>query len=323
MHAPEVAPRVLVVGGGKLGQAAAQLLSQQGAQVDVWVRGKATTKKAHAQLHALTLDADMIFLAVPAPALMDVLPTLGGAARGSHVVLHACRGMVPTTDGMAVWPHQALRQHTCWQQVGVLGGPLTTEEHGPQHRLVAVLATRFDRVHQMLMQVAGAGRLTLQRTRDVIGLEVLGACGNIAHLAVGAARALDFGDTTSSLLHMHVLADAGRLGVALGAQPQSFAGVGVIGELVPRRITNLRLHTEAGAALARGKSVPGLTHLEGVVSTGALVLEAKRLGVAVPGIQAVDRMLWHAQTGRDGSVRSMLEEVLRLDVDMRHMAARA
>jgi glycerol-3-phosphate dehydrogenase (NAD(P)+) len=115
----------------------------------------------------------------------------------------------------------------------------------------------------------------------------------------------------------HGLADAARLGVVLGAQPVTFAGLAGIGDMIPRKIASTDRHYELGAAIAAGKRSDelgtGRQPLEGVVTAQAAVELATKHGINLPLVAAVDTLCHQAQ---ESDPREVISRVLRSDLDL-------
>jgi glycerol-3-phosphate dehydrogenase (NAD(P)+) len=145
--------------------------------------------------------------------------------------------------------------------------------------------------------VSGEGALALQgachapyfrpyTNTDVIGCELGGAVKNIIAIVVGIAVAMRQGDNTRALLITRGLAEMARLGSALGAQAQTFAGLAGMGDLVATCSSPLSRNRTFGENLGRGMSVAEAAALsqtaEGVASCGPVLELARSHGVEMP-----------------------------------------
>jgi len=145
--------------------------------------------------------------------------------------------------------------------------------------------------------VSGEGALALQgachapyfrpyTNTDVIGCELGGAVKNIIAIVVGIAVAMGQGDNTRALLITRGLAEMARLGSALGAQAQTFAGLAGMGDLVATCSSPLSRNRTFGENLGRGMSVAEAAALsqtaEGVASCGPVLELARSHGVEMP-----------------------------------------
>ena len=126
---------------------------------------------------------------------------------------------------------------------------------------------------------------------DVIGCELGGSVKNIVAIAVGVGIAMGLGDNTRALLITRGLAEMARLGSALGAQAQTFAGLAGMGDLVATCSSPLSRNRTLGENLARGMSVAEAAALsqtaEGVASCGPVLELARAHGVEMPITEVV------------------------------------
>jgi glycerol-3-phosphate dehydrogenase (NAD(P)+) len=140
---------------------------------------------------------------------------------------------------------------------------------------------------------------------DVIGCELGGACKNVIALACGVAAGLGYGDNTVATLITRGLAEMGRLGAALGADPMTFAGLAGLGDLVATCSSPLSRNRSFGYRLGVGDTVEQAqqsTHgqvAEGVKSCLSIQGLATRCGVEVPITDGVRRVCYDGQSPRD------------------------
>lgn len=322
------AKHVAILGGGVLGQSVARVLALGGGEVRLWARSEEARIKLKEEIPHAKLtetigdacqDAGLIFFAVPAPTLAEVVAIYGDVAQGDHIVLHACRGMAEGGE----LPHQVFRRLTCVRKIGVLGGPLYITELAAGLPLAVVVASRYQETIDRVRAVSEGTPVRVHGSADVTGVEVAGAISNVSALAVGMAERLSLGDTARGILLTHGLSEAARLGAALGGSPATFAGLAGVGDLIPRRVTSTNRHYEVGHRLAEKSSLSQALEgiqgcVEGLVTAREAVRIGKRLGVDLPLVSAVDAVIRGEKPAFDA-----LQEVLRLDFDPgRWLAAR-
>jgi glycerol-3-phosphate dehydrogenase (NAD(P)+) len=131
----------------------------------------------------------------------------------------------------------------------------------------------------------------------VIGCEIAGVVKNVMAIATGMAVGLGYGDNTRAALITRSLAEMTRLGIALGGEPLTFAGLAGLGDLVATCTSRKSRNFRAGIALGEGRPVSealGGTRMvvEGLQSSRPVVALAKRLGVEVPVAEQVVAV-WH------------------------------
>jgi glycerol-3-phosphate dehydrogenase (NAD(P)+) len=147
---------------------------------------------------------------------------------------------------------------------------------------------------------------------DLVGTQLGGAIKNVLAIAAGVADGLALGANARAALITRGLAEAARLGNALGASPQTFLGLATLGDLVLTATGDLSRNRRVGMALAAGQRLPaileGLGHVaEGVSTAPAILSLARQQGVDLPIVEAVCRLL-------DGApVQAVLQDLLSRD----------
>jgi glycerol-3-phosphate dehydrogenase (NAD(P)+) len=154
---------------------------------------------------------------------------------------------------------------------------------------------------------------------DVIGVELGGALKNIIALAAGIGDGLQYGDNAKAALITRGLAEITRLGVALGAQPATFAGLSGLGDVIATCASPLSRNRRVGEALGRGRSLEEtlaeLDHVaEGVTTTSAASALARRIGVDLPITFGLERVLRGEITPAEGA-RLLMEREPRQEFD--------
>ena len=320
MTMPAAIP-VAILGAGNMAHAAGALIRRRGfVDIAVWARnGEA---KAHladaigARLAASVADAcrdaALIFFAVPAHGFLEVADALGPVARGDQVVAHAARGV---GDGCLL-PHEMIRARTCIRKIAALGGPLYVDDATEGRPLSVIVASRFDEAIGLVREVTRANssqQVRIHASHDIAGVEIAGAISNVARIAAGLARGASLGATDEGLLLVRALLEATKLGVALGAERDTFTGLAGLGDLIPRSVTSTRLHNELGMQLARGEQAFSESSLEGPRTAREAADQAERLGLVLPLISAVRDILVDGPRSQE-TVRERLRGLLAQDL---------
>jgi glycerol-3-phosphate dehydrogenase (NAD(P)+) len=139
---------------------------------------------------------------------------------------------------------------------------------------------------------------------DVVGCEVAGALKNVMAIASGIADGMGFGDNTRAALITRGLAELTRLGVALGGQPLTFAGLAGMGDLVATCISRQSRNRHVGEELGKGRSIEDITTemnmvAEGVKTSRAVVDLARAHGVEMPIAEEVVAVLYDGKKAAD------------------------
>ncbi len=323
--------RVAVLGAGSWGTAFGKVLADAGREVVLWARrpevaaavndghrnpdylpGVALPSLLSATTNAAAaLDgADAVVLAVPSQTLRanlagwrDLLPpgrTLVSLAKG--VELGTLQRMSEVVVEVAGVPAD---------QVAVLSGPnLAREIAGEEPTATVIACTDHDRA-VALQNACTTGYFRAYTNTDVIGCELGGAGKNVIALACGVAAGMGYGDNTRASLITRGLAETARLGVALGADPMTFAGLAGLGDLVATCSSPLSRNRTFGERIGRGETLAqaeAANHgqvAEGVKSCESICELGERHGVELPIADAVRRVCFEGL-----SVTEMAKELV-------------
>lgn len=326
------ARRVGVVGGGSWGTAIAQILGDNGHDTLFWMRDAAVaeeinathrnskflpesqlseTVKATTDLARIGKECHVVFLVVPSHGLRAVARALGDNLDGSHVLIHAVKGIEPGTFKRM---SELLREETCTRKIGVLSGPNLAKEVAMRHPSATAIGSRFEEVIEAGRSLLWSKAFRVYGSPDVVGTEIGGAVKNVMAIASGIAQGLGFGMNTMSLLLTRGLAEIARLGVAEGAQLQTFQGLSGIGDLMATCFSPLSRNYQVGLRLAQGESIDAIVGgmrqvAEGVKTTRTVHEWAKAIGVYMPITEGVYRMLF--ENARPEAVLSDLMDITR------------
>ena len=159
-----------------------------------------------------------------------------------------------------------------------------------------VAASADPQVCELLVKAFHGDALRVYANADLVGVEVGGAVKNVLAIATGLCDGLNLGLNARAALITRGLAEMMRLGLALGARPETFMGLSGLGDLVLTATGDLSRNRRVGLALASGKRLPEvlaeLGHVaEGVYSAHTVVQRAQQLGVEMPIAEGVLALL--------------------------------
>ncbi len=320
---------VLIVGGGSFGTAIATLLSETGKSLEMWVRRKELadeinthrTNSRYAKGHTLpegvraTTDlaegvrrAPAILMAVPSKSFREVARAVGDTIQGDQILVHTTKGFeIETFKRMST----ILREETCTLKTGVFSGPNLAGEIMARHPAGATVASHYDEVIQVMQALfKESGYIRVYGGHDVVGTEVGSAFKNIIALAAGMSDGMGFGDNTKSLLLTRGLGEMARVGVAMGGDVFTFGGLTGVGDLMCTCGSPLSRNHQVGERLAKGETLEeildSMTQVaEGVPTTKAVKLYADSVGLDLPIVQAVHRLLFEGWKVEDALVQLM------------------
>jgi len=204
-----------------------------------------------------------------------------------------CKGF---EAGTGLMPHEVQAEVAPRLMAGALSGPSFALEVARQQPAALVAASSHARVRDALVQAFHGSTLRVYANDDIVGVEVGGAVKNVLAIATGLCDGLGLGLNARAALITRGLAEMTRLGVALGAKPETFMGLSGLGDLVLTATGDLSRNRQVGLLLAQGMSleqaVTSLGHVaEGVYSARTVHQRAEQLGVDMPITQAVVALL--------------------------------
>jgi len=242
-------------------------------------------------LDAAVSDAELIVVATPVAGLRDVL---GRLAPSPIPVVWLCKGF--ERPG-AKLPHEVFAECCGGIRPGaVLSGPSFAQEVAAGLPCALTLASTDAGLARSLAQQLHAPPLRLYSHDDVTGVEVGGAMKNVMAIAVGVCDGMGLGMNARAALMTRGLAEMTRLGIALGARPDTFSGLSGLGDLILTCTGDLSRNRRVGLSLAAGKTLADaqreLGHVaEGVYTAHEILRRAARLDVDVPITTAVCAVL--------------------------------
>ncbi len=176
--------------------------------------------------------------------------------------------------------------------VAVLTGPNLAHEILAGQPAATVVACRDEQIAKQIQKIFSLPTLRVYTNEDVIGCEIAGVVKNVIAIAAGIAQGMGFGDNSKATLITRGLVEMSRLGVALGANPNTFMGLAGLGDVVATCASAKSRNTAVGVRLGRGESVSAITEsmsmvAEGVRSSLSVLQLAQRCKVEMPITQQV------------------------------------
>jgi glycerol-3-phosphate dehydrogenase (NAD(P)+) len=319
--------RCAVLGAGAWGAALADRLARNAHDVHLWAYEADVAESINSSHTNRFLDG--VALAPSIVASTNMKQVVSGAdyivlVAPSHVtrsVAEAAQPNVPR-DATIVVASKGIEQHSLARMTQVaedvfgrsgavaLSGPTFAAEvaRGQPTAIVAACAEREPA--SMVQQLFHGPAFRVYTQHDVIGVELGGAVKNVMALATGIAEGLELGFNARAALITRGLAEMTRLGIALGADPATFAGLAGVGDLVLTCTGQLSRNRALGVEIGRGKTLDDAlagreTVAEGVITTRSAKALSERVGVTMPIVDAAFSVLFEGQTARDAIVELM------------------
>jgi len=255
-------------------------------------------------------DVEIVVLVVPAQRMRENLRHLAADLPPGAVVVSASKGI---ELGSGLRMSEVLGEELP-RNIGrcALGGPNLAEEIARGLPATTVVAGPPDAA-RAVQEALGSTRFRVYTHDDVTGVELGGALKNVIALAAGIADGLGGGDNAKASLITRGLAEITRLGIALGANPLTFAGLSGLGDVIATCASPLSRNRRVGEELGRGRTLAAILaemhHVaEGVATTEAACALAARHHVELPIAEGMRQVLRGEISAAEGSRRLMERE---------------
>ena len=325
---------VSVLGAGSYGTALAFCLARNGVTTRLWGRDTthmqelAERRENSRYLPGATFPDDLIIepdlaevisasrdilVVVPSHAFKAMLESIKPLLSASHRVIWATKGLEPGTGRLL--REVALDVLGDQYPLAVLSGPTFAKE------MVAGLPTAISLSstdQQLVDDFAGklhcATSFRVYKNPDFIGVQLGGAVKNVIAIGAGLADGLGFGANARTALITRGLAELTRLGVKLGAQPETFMGMAGLGDLVLTCTDNQSRNRRFGLALGEGKTVDDAMAeigqvVEGYRNTEEVHILSQRLGVEMPICEQIYAVLYHGKAPKEAALALLGREL--------------
>lgn len=327
--------RVAVLGAGSWGTTLADLLARKGERVRLWAyepevaEAVATRREnplflpgiplapalaATSDLAAALAGAEVVVSVVPSHVLRGVARQAAPAIPPGTLLVSATKGL--ETDTLAlmsdVWAQEA--PHA---RFAALSGPSFAKEVAQGQPTAVVASARELATAEAAQHVFATPRFRVYSNDDVTGVELGGALKNVIAIAAGMLEGMGLGHNARAALLTRGLAEITRLGVALGAQPITFAGLAGMGDLILTACGDLSRNRQLGQAVAQGTPYETYRQQHRTVAEGANASRAacalgRRLGVELPITEQVAAILFEGQSPR-GAIEALMERTLKTE----------
>ena len=321
--------KVCIIGFGSWGIALACLLDKNGHNVVMWEPNENLAKMLDSEREnkrslpgivipssiKITSDIneaveqDLLLIALSSKDIPTVFPSLVSLLKEGQVLINASKGLIQK-DGHQLRITQYLKETAPMCDVACLSGPSHAEEVSRNMPTAVTVASTNEAIAKRLQNAFSEENFRVYTSTDIIGVELGGVLKNVIALAAGISNGLGFGDNTKAGLITRGIAEIARLGVAMGANIQTFAGLSGIGDLIVTCTSQHSRNWRAGNLLAQEKPVAQVLQevnmaVEGI-NTAAPVLElANKYGVEMPIVEEVNKILYHGKKPKNAVVDLM------------------
>ena len=237
-----------------------------------------------ADMGAAVSNADVVVMAVPSHGFRDVVADAARHIRPWVPVVSLAKGIERSSLKRM---SQVVADELPGHPVAVLTGPNLAKEIMGGQPAAAVVAIDDKVIAEELQRIFTRPALRVYTNPDVIGCEVAGVAKNVMAIASGMAAGMGFGDNTKATLITRGLAEMTRLGIAMGGEGLTFAGLAGMGDLIATCSSTQSRNNTVWMRLGQGESIDEILAsmnmvAEGVKSSPSLLDLARRHGVEMP-----------------------------------------
>lgn len=252
-------------------------------------------------------DKDIIVIATPSHGVRNVAKMISGIVPKGQIILNISKGIEDITY---LTLSQVLAEELPLCRIGVMSGPSHAEEVSRGIPTTNVVASLHPEVTQIVQDNFMTPSFRIYTNDDIIGVELGGSIKNVIALCCGVLDGLGCGDNTKAALMTRGLVEMKRLGVAMGAKAETFAGLSGVGDLI---VTCTSMHSRnrrAGILIGQGKSVAEAQEtvnmvVEGVQSCKAAKGLADKLNVDMPIVFEAYDVLFGGKSPQDAIANLM------------------
>lgn len=317
---------ITILGSGGWGLALACTCSRLGHEVTVWsafsdeIDAIKRTGELKAKLPGVQIpktvglttdiscvaDKDIVLIGIPTPFVRSVCEQAKDYMSERSILLSTAKGL---EDKTLKRMSEIIGEIYPKNSVVVMSGPSHAEELGRGIPTAVAVASAQRSAAEYVQRAFSDNVLRLYVNDDVIGCEIGGAVKNVIALCSGVLDGLNLGDNTKAALITRGLSEIKRLGVALGAKPETFSGLAGLGDLV---VTCTSVHSRnyrCGVLIGQGvdpkEAVRRTGTVEGYGCAKVTRMLARKLGVEMPITEEINEILFENQPVRQGIIDLM------------------
>ena len=327
--------KIAVIGAGSWGTTLASFLADKGLDIDLWVREEEVYHKIRNErmnsaflpgvmlssrlnpvrtFEEALFEKELALLVVPSHVFREVLTEIKPHLRPGVSLMTATKGieneslMIMSDVAAGILPEDYMANFSC------LAGPSFSKEVC-QKTPTAITIACCDLAHsERLQKLFYTDFFRVYITQDLTGVQLGGALKNIIAIAAGASDGLRFGHNARAALITRGLAEITRLGVAMGANPLTFAGLAGMGDLVLTCTGDLSRNRTVGLKIGKGMSLKEITGsmnmvAEGIKTTRSAYHLSRKMGVDMPITTQVYEILYEGKAPKDAVKELMTREL--------------
>lgn len=318
--------KICVLGAGSWGTTLANILAEKGFDISLWVREEELyqiilktrenafflpgIKLAHNNITSTNSIEEavknraIILCVIPSHGVRDIFAQASKFLSKDAIIVNASKGIEQET---LLTVSQILRQSlpkSFHKNLSVLSGPTFAKEVSRKLPTAICVAANKKAVAEKVQQVFNTNYFRVYTNSDMTGVEISGALKNVIAIAAGISDGLSLGMNARAALITRGLAEISRLGISMGADAATFAGLSGLGDLVLTCTGELSRNRSVGMMIGKGRKLNDILSemkmvAEGVKTAKAAYELAKKYGVEMPITEQVYRVLYEDKSPKD------------------------
>jgi glycerol-3-phosphate dehydrogenase (NAD(P)+) len=325
-----MAAKITILGSGGMATACSVLLSEHAATtVTIWARTAERAAELDADrenrrllpgvripdrvavthgIRAAAAGSDLLVAAIPTKFLRETLNAIATDIPPAVAVVSVAKGLEVET---LMRPTEIVCDVLGPRGVVALGGPSHAEEIARRMPASVVAASPDTELAKRVQSLFNTDRFRVYTNVDLLGVELAGALKNVLAIAAGICDGLGFGDNAKSALVTRGLVELSRFGTAMGAHPDTFAGLAGIGDLIATCFSRHSRNRHVGECLGRGQQLDRILAemngvAEGVTTTKSVHDLARRRTIAMPITAEVYAVLFEGKSPLEATQSLMM-----------------
>lgn len=310
--------KIAVLGAGAWGTTLAILLHYNGHKVTLWEYKKKCAKEIMKKrenktylpgtpipedleisfrLQESITDKNLLVLAVPSQFLRSVMQQIAFADIKNTILVNVAKGIENKTLMTMSNMLRDVFPNIKNEQLGILSGPSHAEEVCKRIPTAVVSASTVKETAKTIQAAFMNSYFRVYTSTDLLGVELGGAFKNVIAIGAGIIDGAKFGDNTKAAIMTRGIAEISRLGIAMGAKPETFSGLSGIGDLIVTCMSQHSRNRYVGEKLGSGLKLKEVLKnmyavAEGVETSRSASQLAKKIGIDAPITNEVYKILF-------------------------------
>jgi glycerol-3-phosphate dehydrogenase (NAD(P)+) len=327
--------KIGVVGAGSWGTALADLLASKGFLIDLWVFEKeikeqilkfgenkiflpevklsSNIKPTH-NLAKVVSKKNLVLVVIPSHVMRQIATNMVSYISKETVFVSASKGIENNTHLTMTGVLKDIFTDISDRQFVALSGPSFAKEVSRKLPTVVTVASTDIETATLAQQVFATTQFRVYTSEDVIGVELGGALKNVIAIAAGVCDGLELGLNARAALITRGMTEIRRLGIKMGADPRTFAGLTGFGDLILTCTGHLSRNYTVGKKIGQGKKVDNILSemrmvAEGVKTAKSVYNLSRKVGVNMPIFDEAYRILYQNDSPKEATHRLMTRDL--------------